>query len=231
MAAPGANAYTPPTATPGPISFDTPPGTNVPNGPNPYPYNSSSETDYVLSSEDYLPDDTGVASFPASAAAQDVKNVPPVDDGVIQNPVTYLSRGDTAATGGTGATGDTGATGPSGPTGPTGDAQPTVSFNPTQANITAYGTPATYTETIDNPTGSATGVSGKSWVAGVDPANISEWTRDGATLTASTGPSGAEATFDVDDLTAGSTQTADYSLTVSAGPTGPVDIGTTLSFS
>lgn len=103
---PGTDATEPPTEKVGPTTFDTPVGINVPNGPNPYPYNSGVETDYLLSNEDYLPDNTGVATFPASAAGQTVKNAPPDGEtGLVQNPVTYKSRGD--------------ATGPTGPASPT----------------------------------------------------------------------------------------------------------------
>jgi hypothetical protein len=108
---PGADATEPPTDTPGPTTFDTPVGINVPGAPNPYPYNSSIPTDFLLSNEDYLDDASGTANFPSSAASQDVKNQPPTGGtGLVQNPVTYLSRGDATGPAGPGLTGVTAGT-------------------------------------------------------------------------------------------------------------------------
>lgn len=68
-------------------------GTNVTGGANPYPYNSGVSSDFVLNQSDFTPDNSAAANFPASAASQDVNNVPPAVP-AAQNPVTYLSRND-----------------------------------------------------------------------------------------------------------------------------------------
>jgi hypothetical protein len=92
---PGDPGYVPPVAAGAPTSsvaldtLDDPGvGFNVPNGPTLYPTDSSLEDDNILSAFDYLPDESGNLTYPASAAEDTVKNPSPTG----QPPVTYLQR-------------------------------------------------------------------------------------------------------------------------------------------
>lgn len=79
-------------STPSPDTFVTAPGVNTPKSNDPYPYRDDLASDQILSTRDFLPDDTGTLLYPASADDGTVRNIPPTDDSLIQNPVTYKQR-------------------------------------------------------------------------------------------------------------------------------------------
>jgi hypothetical protein len=86
-------ASAPATALPD-VAAGNKPGFNVNDGGTIYPKNPASPEDNVLAAADFiLGDPTATATYPASAASQDVGNPHPV---AAELGVTYKSRGDTA---------------------------------------------------------------------------------------------------------------------------------------
>ena len=92
---PGQVGYVPPVPPGAPSSGtamtsleDPLTGYNVKNGPTLYPTNTSLPDDNILSAFDYLPDESGTLTYPASADTGDVKNPSPTG----QPSVTYLQR-------------------------------------------------------------------------------------------------------------------------------------------
>ena len=117
---PGQGGYVPPVAQGVPSASDpittlddkVKAGYNVPNGGTLYPRDLNLDDDNILSSFDYLPDESGTISYPAPATSAAVKNPSPTG----QPPVTYKKRAG-AVTPITGAT--AGAPGSFQPTGST----------------------------------------------------------------------------------------------------------------
>lgn len=162
-AGPPATDAVPPTTQPAPTETpDLGIGFNVSNGGTIYPNDINLVRDPVLSADDYLSDATGTLEYPASAAIQSVRNVPPA--GAIPLPVTYLARGGTTppivATGAT--TGTPGTFTPTGAVAPANlAALSTVTATPTSAWLTDE-----YVELADSSTAHW---SGSAWVTGITP--------------------------------------------------------------